>query len=582
MALTKWALGDENYKTLQELEAEYEAKYPGLDTSGGVFSDARHAAATNLMSDKLGGIPIVSDTLANVGGAAREIPTLVSEMLGLTPTGQSWEDIQANALAYSYPKGTSAADIYADVFAKYDEAQKAALADTNYGYGTAQAGHENWVPKEGGPDPWMATPYLMSKASSLGHSAMHSTPKYDTSDSYLYSTSSGEDVPLPPQLQAPETNWYDGIISALNPSKADVLARIQKNNPPIERGYYTSRQPSGPWDTGEWGPGPKSDLLDPSGDAFDFEFKEDAPYGIGPDGKPYKTPRTIQDQNRVLGMTFTEPKQNLLEQIMENNLALNLFKGVGSFAGDFFRSLAPYEYGTSSRYHQNLSPQGKAFANKLYAPGGSLQGYNQISAWGGGPSASLGKRADRIDKTLAKWEANPTKYADKLANTTLYDRRDRLRNEQNILNTTGWNQGAKAKTQGTIQQLNPHEMRNVATTGDAGGNTGKKIVCTMMNERYGFGSFRNKIWMKFHESYGPEYQKGYHTIFLPLVKIAKGEGKLNTAVRKVLEHMGRHVTADMFKIMKGKKRDTLGRIYRAIFEPTCRIIGKIKSALGRG
>ena len=114
------------------------------------------------------------------------------------------------------------------------------------------------------------------------------------------------------------------------------------------------------------------------------------------------------------------------------------------------------------------------------------------------------------------------------------------------------------------------------------GGGGGKIVCTMMNERYGFGSFRNKIWMKFHESHGPEYQKGYHAIFLPLVKIAKGEGKINTAVRKVLEHMGRHVTADMFKIMKGKKRDTLGRIYRAIFEPACHIIGKIKSALGRG
>ena len=123
------------------------------------------------------------------------------------------------------------------------------------------------------------------------------------------------------------------------------------------------------------------------------------------------------------------------------------------------------------------------------------------------------------------------------------------------------------------------------TDKDKSGTSGTgtaKIVCTMMNERYGFGSFRNKIWMKFHESYGPEYQKGYHAIFLPLVKIAKGKGKINTAVRKVLEHMGRHVTADMFKIMKGKKRDTLGRIYRAIFEPTCHIIGKIKSALGRG
>jgi hypothetical protein len=123
------------------------------------------------------------------------------------------------------------------------------------------------------------------------------------------------------------------------------------------------------------------------------------------------------------------------------------------------------------------------------------------------------------------------------------------------------------------------------TDKDSSGSSGSgtaKIVCTMMNERYGFGSFRNKIWMKFHENHGPEYQKGYHAIFLPLVKIAKGEGKINTAVRKVLEHMGRHVTADMFKIMKGKKRDTLGRIYRAIFEPACHIIGKIKSALGRG
>ena len=123
--------------------------------------------------------------------------------------------------------------------------------------------------------------------------------------------------------------------------------------------------------------------------------------------------------------------------------------------------------------------------------------------------------------------------------------------------------------------------QSVGVTNSGGGSSGK-IVCTMMNERYGFGSFRNKIWMKFHEHHGPEYQKGYHAIFLPLVKIAKGEGKINTAVRKVLEHMGRHVTADMFKIMKGKKRDTLGRIYRAIFEPACHIIGKIKSALGRG
>ena len=289
MGITSWALGDQNYKTLQDLEAEYSAKYPGMDTSGGVFSDARHAAATNLMSDRLGG-GWLGDTAANIGGAAREVPTFVSEAMGLTPSGQSWEDLKANTLAYDYGKGTSAADIYADVFSKYDQSQKAALSNPNYAYGTAQAGHDDWVPKKTGPDPFMATPYLMSKASNLGQSAMHSTPTYDTSDSYLYSTSSGEPVPLPPQLRKPETNWYDGIMNALNPSKADVLARLQANNPAFKGDYYTSRQPSGPWDTGEWGPGPKSDLSDPSGDAFDFEFKGDRDFtnvgGLGIANEP--------------------------------------------------------------------------------------------------------------------------------------------------------------------------------------------------------------------------------------------------------------------------------------------------------
>jgi hypothetical protein len=163
--------------------------------------------------------------------------------------------------------------------------------------------------------------------------------------------------------------------------------------------------------------------------------------------------------------------------------------------------------------------------------------------------------------------------------------REQRRKDKRVENMLARKAAGKSYSQKNLNKLTTGGSKPGTYTAKgegSGGSPGSKIVCTMMNERYGFGSFRNKIWMKFHESYGPEYQKGYHAIFLPLVKIAKGEGKINTAVRKVLEHMGRHVTADMFKIMKGKKRDPLGRIYRAIFEPTCRIIGKIKSALGRG
>ena len=106
---------------------------------------------------------------------------------------------------------------------------------------------------------------------------------------------------------------------------------------------------------------------------------------------------------------------------------------------------------------------------------------------------------------------------------------------------------------------------------------GGKIVCTMMNESYGFGSFRNAVWLK-HSASMPNakvYQKGYHTLFLPLVNFAKGNGMLNRVVKNVIEHIARHRTADIYREMKGKRRDTLGRIYRAILEPICYAVGKV-------
>ena len=104
---------------------------------------------------------------------------------------------------------------------------------------------------------------------------------------------------------------------------------------------------------------------------------------------------------------------------------------------------------------------------------------------------------------------------------------------------------------------------------DGGGGGSPKIVCTMMNESYGFGSFRNKIWMKFHKDLSPEYQKGYHKLFLPLVKIAK----TNKVVKKVLEHIAVHSTIDMRQATRGKTH-LLGRVYRKILLPLCYWVGK--------
>ncbi len=106
---------------------------------------------------------------------------------------------------------------------------------------------------------------------------------------------------------------------------------------------------------------------------------------------------------------------------------------------------------------------------------------------------------------------------------------------------------------------------------DSGGSSsgGGKIVCTMMNESYGFGSFRNKIWLKHSKGLAPEYQKGYHKLFLPLVKIAK----TNKVVRKILEHIAVHRTIDIRQESRGKIH-LLGRVYRKILEPLCYFVGK--------
>ena len=106
-----------------------------------------------------------------------------------------------------------------------------------------------------------------------------------------------------------------------------------------------------------------------------------------------------------------------------------------------------------------------------------------------------------------------------------------------------------------------------------GGGGGKGVVCTMMNETYGFGSFRNKIWLRQSKDLAPEYEKGYHKIFLPLVSYAKKKGVTNKIVRKILEHIAVHRTIDIRQETRGKTH-ILGRVYRKVLEPICYLVGK--------
>jgi len=135
-----------------------------------------------------------------------------------------------------------------------------------------------------------------------------------------------------------------------------------------------------------------------------------------------------------------------------------------------------------------------------------------------------------------------------------------------------------AKLNQYAQYLSGTPQGSTTTSTSSGG----KIVCTAMNEAYGFGSFRQAIWLQ-HSANMPNaktIEKGYHTLFLPVVAYAFNgtPNALRSAVRRVAEHIARHRTADLWKEMRGKKRDPLGRMYRAVIEPICYVVGKVKGA----
>jgi hypothetical protein len=236
----------------------------------------------------------------------------------------------------------------------------------------------------------------------------------------------------------------------------------------------------------------------------------------------------------------------------------------------FFDNVSSKNYKTKGQLGSNIDP-GRLAGNPsvdLFA------GMNKVSAKGNLEKAGAKRIATRkatIAKKGIKSASNPNGVSQEFVDNT-----NNMEKELTDMQNHNNNENIKeAKKKGIdTSKLNPNEMRNVAETGDPGGDPGGKIVCTMMNQRYGFGSFRNKIWLKFHKDYSPEYQKGYHKVFLPLVNIAKKEGIFNTIVRKILEHMGRHVTADMFQVMRNKKSNKLGRVYRKIFEPICYWLGR--------
>ena len=136
----------------------------------------------------------------------------------------------------------------------------------------------------------------------------------------------------------------------------------------------------------------------------------DGPYSMST-SKTYKTPRTIADQNKYLGRTFTDKTTGLqkpksvvtdLKNLASKSLAFNAIKGAAQGLGAILGAIAPEE--TESQKHAksyfNYSQVGAQAqrisgnpANDLYA--GANANAREVSNYGK-------KRIDTITKTISK------------------------------------------------------------------------------------------------------------------------------------------------------------------------------------
>ena len=285
--------------------------------------------------------------------------------------------------------------------------------------------------------------------------------------------------------------------------------------------------------------------------------------------------------------------------------------GLG-FAGKIFEGLGDT---ASNQEYNSYSDEQKAAIDKEYGPGGVMEGYNAVSGFGEGVQATIQNRIDTIDKANTGTAAAAAKREELqgLLNTvdtskpistidpslSIYDDTDSnnigftSEADQEFAETgdydvysgdTGTTSGpdySGGVTTGTTFDAEDEEDYSTPAPapsqpdqrdrgGDGGGGGGGgKIVCTMMNDTYGFGNFRNKIWLRQSKDLAPEYQKGYHKIFLPLVRLSK----TNVVIRKVLEHIAIHRTIDIRQEARGKVH-MLGRVYRKVLEPICYLVGK--------
>ena len=107
--------------------------------------------------------------------------------------------------------------------------------------------------------------------------------------------------------------------------------------------------------------------------------------------------------------------------------------------------------------------------------------------------------------------------------------------------------------------------------GGGGGGDGSKIICTEMNRLYGFGSYRNAIWLNYaaEKHLAPEWELGYHKLFYPLV----ARMETNKYIRIFCEWFAKGRTDMIRREMRGTPTTITQKLAKAFIMPIVFVTG---------
>ena len=316
----------------------------------------------------------------------------------------------------------------------------------------------------------------------------------------------------------------------------------------------------------------------------------------------YTTPRTISDQNKYLGQSFTKPQtglqkvqsavQNTVGSVVDsvkNNKSVQMAGKVLGFAinpvmagAKMVAGMLPKDSPTDT-FNRGYFPTNDTGRIGTNPANDVFGGMNAVSAFGNVGVAAQ-NRVETRNKTVEKNKNNwSQEKIDKFNKTTetfqnqvnQYNKDKKSNDDDNAPGSAASGGANVSDKSGNTYSGAAYGYNEAAEKSDGGGSSGGgRVICADLHRT---GELSTKDWIrdtKFtFKTLSKTHVKGYLLWAEPTVKHMQKYPRY----RKMWKHIAQHRANDIAWRLNEGKFDLLGRIYAGIGEPVCWALGNFVS-----